>query len=136
MLLIGSSGLNQPPSHHDSTCQYNTKRQKESLVICITSILDFIVQINVDERQKEWGIPGFEPGTTRTLSEYHTPRPNPHTTVTPPSYLSQYYVTNKNIPSMNKDMKTKIQNSMTQRRLEPGSIFFIEAELPNRPPRD
>ena len=28
---------------------------------------------------KERGIPGFEPGTTRTLSEYHTPRPNPRT---------------------------------------------------------
>ena len=22
-----------------------------------------------------WARPGFEPGTTRTLSEYHTPRP-------------------------------------------------------------
>ena len=24
---------------------------------------------------KTWARPGFEPGTTRTLSEYHTPRP-------------------------------------------------------------
>ncbi len=36
-----------------------------------------------DDAQKEvlmeraW--PGFEPGTTRTLSEYHTPRPPGHT---------------------------------------------------------
>ena len=28
------------------------------------------------KRQKvRWARPGFEPGTTRTLSEYHTPRP-------------------------------------------------------------
>ena len=25
-----------------------------------------------------WARPGFEPGTTRTLSEYHTPRPTNH----------------------------------------------------------
>ncbi len=28
---------------------------------------------------KYWAWPGFEPGTTRTLSEYHTPRPPGHT---------------------------------------------------------
>ena len=26
----------------------------------------------------QWAWPGFEPGTTRTLSEYHTPRPPGH----------------------------------------------------------
>jgi hypothetical protein len=25
--------------------------------------------------KRDWARPGFEPGTTRTLSEYHTPRP-------------------------------------------------------------
>ena len=28
--------------------------------------------------RKSWARPGFEPGTTRTLSGYHTPRPTSH----------------------------------------------------------
>ena len=28
-----------------------------------------------DKNKSRWARPGFAPGTTRTLSEYHTPRP-------------------------------------------------------------
>ena len=30
-------------------------------------------------KKNRWARPGFEPGTTRTLSEYHTPRPTSQT---------------------------------------------------------
>ena len=34
---------------------------------------------NVFEDNKNWSRPGFEPGTSRTLSGNHTPRPTRHT---------------------------------------------------------
>ena len=34
-----------------------------------------ITKMQQKSQKVRWARPGFEPGTTRTLSEYHTPRP-------------------------------------------------------------
>ena len=36
---------------------------------------DSITKMQQKSQKVRWARPGFEPGTTRTLSEYHTPRP-------------------------------------------------------------
>ena len=48
---------------------------------------------NYDRKPKFWNKknyrarPGFEPGTTRTLSEYHTPRPTSQLFIDPKKYI-------------------------------------------------
>ena len=41
-----------------------------------------ITKMHQKSQKVRWARPGFEPGTTRTLSEYHTPRPTSHVMVT------------------------------------------------------
>ena len=69
-LRCGRNNPGSNPGHGTFILGNRGSLSKWQELCCICSFLFF--------KPKDWARPGFEPGTSRTQSENHTPRPTSH----------------------------------------------------------